>query len=38
MLGNIHEIKTGRNLGNGIPYIIKDLSNGMKVGIFGVAG
>lgn len=38
LLGNITNIKTGKILGDGIPYVTKTLSNGMKVGIFGVAG
>jgi len=37
-LGNITHIQTGRILGNGIPYITKIMPNGLKVGIFGVAG
>jgi 5'-nucleotidase len=38
LLGNIKCIKTGRILGNGIPYITKIMENGVKLGIFGVAG
>lgn len=38
LLGNIRNIKTKRILGNGIPYIIKNMPNGLKIGIFGVAG
>lgn len=38
LLGNITNIKTKRILGNGIPYVIKVMPNGLKVGIFGVAG
>ena len=38
LLGNIRNINTKRILGNGIPYIIKNMPNGLKIGIFGVAG
>ena len=38
LLGNIKNIKNGKVLGEGIPYITKTMPNGLKVGIFGVAG
>ena len=38
LLGNIKNIQTKQILGNGIPYIIKTMPSGLKVGIFGVAG
>lgn len=37
LMGNINYIETGIPLGNGLPYVIKEVNN-HRVGILGVAG